>query len=130
MLKLKKVTFAETPKIPGLRPGAVNEVNVDEPHPSLRGWRFLIRGAAVFLISPPGWKVGSNAPHEPEAGATCTMFEIPRIKCFLHWDGDDVDVEKVAKYTSDPFGGPWPPKTEDKPASLLAQLPADQMGDA
>lgn len=127
MPKLKAITFLHTPKIPGLRAGDLGTIDCAAPASTLRGWRALVRGPMLFLVSPPGWAPGRNArdaaiaPSDP-----CSIHQVPLNQCFLHWEGSDGDVDKVAKYTSEPFG---PPPEVPEP-SLLSQLPPEQMGDA
>ncbi len=117
-MKLKSITFNSTPKLPGLRPGDLTTLDCEQPVGVLRGWRALIRGASVFFVSPPGWTPNGN---QGVVGDACVIHEVPRMNCYFQWSGhEDGDVEKVAKFTTPPFG---PAPVVEAKASLLAQVP-------
>jgi hypothetical protein len=131
MPKLKSITFIHTPKAPGLRAGDLSTVDLENPHGALLGWRALIRGPMLFLVSPPGWTQTNQMRNADPSGPRRTV-QSPISNCFFMWDGDEADVSKaVAVYTSDPFGPPPEAVLVDKSGgSLLDQLPVDQKGDA
>lgn len=130
-MKLVAITFEGAPRIPGIRAGAMSEFKILEPHESVRHWTVSIRGASVFLVSPPGWTLG-RPWHEWDPTGARVVHEVPRVNCFLHWsDVSDVDaLAKVAgKYDSEPLGGPVP-KKDTAPKSLLEQIDPKDIGDA
>jgi len=125
-MKLKAITFEKAPMIPGLRAGDMITIKCDEPSDAMKGWRAMLRGPALFLVSPPGWAPNDRAG---APGLPCRVHEIARSQCYLHWEGpDNFDEKSIAKYTSEPFGRPAPIDTPEAP-SLLAQLPRHQQGD-
>lgn len=68
------------------------------------GWTVRIRGAAMFLCSPPGWD--RNKPSSQwEATGKSRVFEVPRAKVSLEWECDDFTaLEKaVQRYDSEPM---------------------------
>lgn len=100
-MKLLEITFKTAPRIPGVRQADLSQVKLLSPPESLKGWRVSIRGAMVYFISPSGWK----APGRPETSHRMTIHEVPRINCFLWWEGDASDISDVQKgYDSRPFG--------------------------
>lgn len=129
-MKLKEITFESTPRIPGMRAGDLQTISCDTPLDALRGWHLEIKGASVFLVSPPGYKKGQPRNAETEVSGECVVVEVPRINCYLHWQGHMKDMGKVANYVSEPFGYK-PPEPDAAPAtgSLLAQLDPSQVGD-
>lgn len=133
MLKLTSVTFENAPRIPGVRPGDMTTITCENPSTPLVGWRAILRGAALFLVSPKGWKTGKPASEWDPEGPSM-IHEIPRIHCFFHWEGEQADIDAAitkGKFESPPFG---PPASTLLSASLpskgiLAQLDPSQMGD-
>jgi hypothetical protein len=132
MLKLTKITFVQTPRIPGLRAGDVSELDCDNPAPTLKDWRIILKGASVFLVSPAGWRPQMERTRERNPNGPVTIHEIPRANACLHWSGDAADIESVLKggvrYETEPLGFKPVPVADDKP--ILAQIPPGQMGDA
>ncbi len=141
-MKLNSITFMQTPRIPGLRPGELNEMTLENPPEALRGWRLEIRGASVFLISPPGWtrntpcKASDMADYDARYGkstAPSTIHEVPRMNCFLHWAGNAGEVEKIGKtFLTQPLGVPEfaPAPPEQAKPNLLSALGNKDLGDA
>lgn len=131
MLKLNKITFDRTPRIPGLRSGDLSEMDCDNPPVALKDWNVIVRAQAIFLVSPRGWINASQRPADRDPKGPVTIHEIPRASAFLHWSGDEADLEAVtkgAKYETGPLG-PKPPAIEPT-RSILAQVPPSQLGDA
>jgi hypothetical protein len=132
MLKLTKVTFEHTPRIPGLRAGSVSELDIDNPPTPLLGWSVHVRAHAIVLVSPRGWTSNENRATKRDPNGPITIHEIPRAGSYLHWIGDEADVEAVlkgGKYdTPNPLGWRPAPVEADKP--ILSQIPASQVGDA
>lgn len=78
--------------------GNVSDVNLDEPPPLLKYWRISVRGPAVFLVSPCGWNpANATQPAVRKADGPVTVFEVPRTKCILRWEGVD-SLEGAVKY--------------------------------
>lgn len=76
---------------------------------SLDGWSAYVRGPAVFIISPPGWKYGVSK--DGWIGTSREMFEVPRDKVCLQWAGVVGDIESVGKWS--------PPVTDDEELEQL-----------
>lgn len=102
-MRLAQITFLSAPPCPGLRPGNLISINCDDPPVPLRGWILHVRTAFVYLVSPPGWRVGVNEDQWDPKGER-RMFEISRPSVVLSWGGDVPELEGVAKFTSEPFG--------------------------
>jgi hypothetical protein len=130
-MKLKKITFARVPALPGIRAGDLSSLDCDNPG-VLKDWRLVLRGPSVFLISPAGWGPSENRGTKRDPKGPVTMYEIPRVDVFLQWAaGDEADIEAVLKggrYDSEPLGWKPTPVESDKP--ILSQIPASQLGDA
>lgn len=130
-MKLTKITFNQTPRIPGLRAGDVSELDCENPAGALKDWRIFLRGPSVFLVSPPGWKNNERNARERDPKGPVIIHEISRSTACLHWSGDETEIEAVlraSKYETEPLGFKPAPVTDDKP--ILAQIPANQIGDA
>ncbi len=130
MLKLVSLTFDDAPRIPGVRPGAMIKIECDKPHVSLTGWRIILRGASLFFVSPRGWRPGLQ-PHEWNTESASAIHEIPRMHCFLEWEGDQADIDAViakGKYETPPFGSATTVAPVAK-GGILSQLDASQLGD-
>ncbi len=129
MLKLTKVTFDRTPRIPGLRAGDFSELDCDNPAAKLKDWRIVIKGASLFLISPPGWSNSETRIKDP-AGPV-TVHEVPRANASLHWSGSLKDIEEMvksnAKWETPPLG--WKPAPPPGTV-VLETVPPGEMGDA
>lgn len=111
MLKLDKVTFLSTPAIPGIRAGDLSTVTCDNPAGALVGWRIVLQGKAMFLVSPPGWTVQTaTSPHARKKDGPVLIHEIPRDNVFLHWTADDDGMKCVmsGKSHETPPLGPKP----------------------
>jgi hypothetical protein len=104
-IKLASITFQHAPRIPGLRSGDIVTIECENPSGSMRGWRALLRGPSLFLVSPPGWNP-RDQDRVGKFGDPTLIHEVPRATCYFHWIGEDKDVEKVAKFDSPPFGVP------------------------
>lgn len=129
-LKLKSITFANTPKFPGLRQNDVVTIQCLKDGP-LRGFRASVRGPAVFLISPPGWD-RDQSPSRWDPKGPVTIYEVPRAECAFQWEGMPADIDTIlkGKYESPPFGLP-----EFEPVSPMIENgaltpPQSQLGDA
>ena len=60
-------------------------INLLAPTDTVLGWRVLVRGPAVILLSPDG-----------------PGHEFARSSCVLTWDSaNTVDYDKIGNYTSD-----------------------------
>lgn len=82
--------------------GSLGNVVCDRPPNQLRGgWRFLLRGPAVFLVSPPGWAPGLSINQRDVKGPS-TVYEIARTRCVLRWEGVD-GIDGVAKHDTPPM---------------------------
>lgn len=129
MLKLKAVTFDRAPRLPGIRAGDLSMLDCDNPG-SLTGWRIVLRGPAMFLISPPGWTSSENRATKRDSKGPMTVYEIPRSGVFFQWAvGSAEDMENVlksGKWESEPLG----PKPVAAPAEAATKIPASEMGDA
>lgn len=127
-LKLKKITFDNAPRIPGVRAGDLGVIDLENPN-ALQGWKVVIKGAVIVLISPPGWMSGRPArdwdPQKP-----CLIHEIPRATCYLHWEGDETTLDQIGKnYTSEPFGKPIVVEPAPAPKNYPAPANPAEVGD-
>lgn len=77
----------QLPPLPLL--GAPGHITCSSPPSTLRGFRVLVRGPAVFLVSPPGWLPGLNRTVMDPKGK-CRTWEVPRVNCAMVWEGEDV----------------------------------------
>lgn len=119
-MKLIEIMFQNAPRLPGVPARDLTAIKIANPPGAMVGWRVALRGASVFFISPPGWKPSSGMPDTKE----CTIHEVPRLNCFLHWSGVPEDITNVAKY--DATLGPEPETkltTKEAAGGLLAQVP-------
>ena len=68
------------------------------------GWQVVIRGAALFLVSPAGWSMTKPAAAWDRNGPR-RFFEVPRAKVCLEWESDDfATLEKTLnRYDSEPM---------------------------
>lgn len=101
---IKLIAF-QPPSLPsGL--GSLGNVVCDKPPNQVRGWRVLIRGPAVYLVSPHGWSAGKPFAHFVEAEPR-QVFEVARADCKFQFamSGDDLaEIDKLQRYDSDPMG--------------------------
>ena len=105
-MKLIEITFVSTPRIPSLRASDMQVISCYNPNQALLGWRVSIRGATVYLISPPGWRNGQHRADERDTNGPCIMHEIPRMNCFFQWSGSPKELVDVAKQFDSPAFGP------------------------
>ena len=103
MIRLVSAKFT-CPPLYGFR--NVTDAAVDKPEPYLRGWRLSIRGASVFLISPPGWSNAHASTPSEWKGSASAIYEIPRSQCHFQWSGDAAEIGKLQTYDSEPFDTP------------------------
>ena len=132
-LKLDSITFETAPRLPGIRPGDMSTIDCENPNTPLIGWRAMLRGGPLFLVSPKGWKPGSKAP-DWDPNGPAVIHEVARSHCFFHWSGSVEDIDTIAKgkFETPPFGKVLPVSvqpTEGK-RGILSQLDPSQMGDA
>lgn len=85
--------------------GSPGNVRVDDPPHVLRGWKISVRGAAVFLISPAGWRKPGDVLVNLDPKGERRVFEIPRSDCVLQWEGDGA-VDGLTKYDSESMDRP------------------------
>lgn len=132
-MKLVSITFESAPKLPGIRPGDLCTINCDRPDGAMRGWRVMIRGAAIFFVSPAGFQTNVS-PMAWDKTKPPIVHEVPRANCYLQWSGPsspaDIDTLVKSKYDSEPLGEPFEVVVPEAPKSILAQLDPSQMGDA
>lgn len=135
-MKLESIAFLNAPKLPALRTGHAHHLECDNPPEALRGWKVEVRGAAVLLISPPGWSHADKCAsvytddYEQKYGKSTkprTICEVPRAQVYLHWLGD-VDPKALGNYASQPMGIRERP-ADESPKSLLAQIDPKDLGD-
>jgi hypothetical protein len=89
--------------LPELKPrglATTREILLDQPTDATLGWTVHIRGPAVFLLSPPGWR--ANVPRDLwDPKGERQAFEFPRSACCERWSVSGVDdLDKVQKYDS------------------------------
>src|SRR6266542_2292937 len=141
-MKLKAIQFNTPPTFRSLplRGGMI--IELQEPHDNLRGFRCLIRGSSLFLISPPGWRFGALSASFVDGAHRCgddpkaprVAFEVPRAECDLQWifePGEDEvaalnDYLKAGRYESEPFDKPRIPDQDQGMKSLLSQVPVEE----
>jgi len=85
--------------------GSPGNVRVDDPPHVLRGWKVRVRGPAVFLVSPAGWKKPGDVLVTLDAKGPRRVFEVARGECCLQWEGDG-EVDGLTKYDSEPMDRP------------------------
>lgn len=77
----------------------VGLVHVDQPQ-QLDGWGVEIRGATMFLVSPPGWKQGTPATTWKKNGERTIFGPISLVNVTLIWQGASIDAcDKVQRYS-------------------------------
>lgn len=91
--------------------GSLGNVVCDRPAHNMRGWRILLRGPAVLLVSPPGWEPGVAPPMRK--GTAVAIYELPRSQCVLRWEGAD-GIDAIQKHDTPPM---W---TADERAAIEA----------
>lgn len=128
---LVSITFTQSPRLPGVRAGAMESIAIDSPHEALKHWRIAIRGASVFFISPPGWRTGKKW-HEWDVLGRSTIHEVPRALVVLQWSGtpEAIDTIVKGKYDSPMFGGPVPVVKDPPLVPDPPEIDPKDMGDA
>lgn len=48
-----------------------------------KDWTVQVKGASVFLTSPPGWQMSGKTE-----GEIRRVVEVPRAHCTLYWDAE------------------------------------------
>lgn len=87
-MKLISITPFHSMTILGIR---TPQIRIRPSEDTWKNWRISVRGAAVFIESPPGWRLG----HPPE-GMARQVAEIPRSQCYLEWEvGEGERVEDL-----------------------------------
>lgn len=130
-MKLVSITFGTTPRLPGLRPSDTGHIPCDNPG-AMKGWKLAIRGNHVYFISPKGWQRSSEA--KKDAAGPVTVFGPFAVgDVYFEWQcPDEVQLKKLLDgkltWESPEFG--WTPTPVVPGQSILAQVPAGQMGDA
>lgn len=75
-------------------------ITLDEPgRHGLAGWTAHVRGPSVFIVSPPGWKLGVPREQWPVDGDR-TLFDFPRSQVILQWRGKLEEMESVQKWSA------------------------------
>lgn len=79
---------------PNIRNSSV--VAVDNPPNDFVGWTIQFRGAAVFLVSPPGWEHGGSRRKDDEV---TIVGPIPREAVTCMWRGADAAAtDRMARF--------------------------------
>lgn len=73
-------------------------VHVDSPG-QLAGWGVEVRGATMFLVSPPGWTNSVPAVQWKKDGPRTVYGPIPLAHVTLIWQGAAPDVDKLQRYS-------------------------------
>lgn len=133
-MKLKTITFKQTPRLPGLRADAVTSIDLDNVPSALAGWNILVRGPVLVLVSPPGWtKQTATSPTQRDSKGPMEVHVIPTSDAYLHWivnttEELDTIAKGGVKHETGPIG--IKPVAVDATKAILAQIPAGQVGDA
>jgi hypothetical protein len=102
----------------------ISNVNFDTLDGQLDGWGVEIRGATMFLVSPPGWKHGMPSVSWRKDGERTLVGPISLAHVTLFWKGASAEaVDKCARYSL-PEMRVTRPAPESGPA-----IPPSQMGD-
>jgi hypothetical protein len=104
-----KLHSIHLPMLPIL--GQLGNVVCDKPPNAMIGWSVRVRGAAVFLVSPPGWEPGLAAAHRKADGPRRTYGPIKDAIC--QWEGEDA-VDQLVKYDSEAMGAKAAPVLSDE----------------
>lgn len=80
-MKLTAVTPITSVPILGIRPSMSNTTRIRPEDPMWAGWSISAKGPAVFIVSPPGWKLGT----QQRDGTDRQVCELPRTHCVLEW---------------------------------------------
>lgn len=90
----------------------------------LQGFVVSVRGSAVFLISPPGWRRNLAAALRNPDGKRKIFGPIPISSVTLIWEAADPSaVDKLQRYDSEPLAAPRPAGKE------LPQIDPKELGD-
>lgn len=133
-MKLVSITFKQTPRLSGLRADATSSLDIDNVQGSLYGWRILVRGPMLYLVSPKGWtKQTATQPRLRDKNGPRVVHAIPTADAYLQWLVDDNEIDAVTKgglkYDTDELGPKTPILIEDDEASILAKIPPHDLGD-
>lgn len=75
-------------------------VHVDAPPGILAGWGVEVRGATMFLVSPPGWANGKPPTQWLKGGDRTIYGPIPLANVTLIWQGGGAEiVDKLQRYS-------------------------------
>lgn len=95
-MKLLSLTPLPGATILGMRVSATMVFRLNEA--KWAGWSFHIRGPLVFIETPPGWQVGSQA----RVGTERQVGQLPISQCYLEWRRESGDtLEQTSKYSID-----------------------------
>jgi hypothetical protein len=79
-------------------------ITVNNPDYRMEGWSLAVRGAAVFLISPRGWKAGKHKNELDARGPITAIGPIPMAHVTLIWEGEALEfVDKLQRYDLSPM---------------------------
>lgn len=134
-MKLKSITFAVAPRIPGVRPGDLGTIDCLNPTTPMRGWRVFVKGSILLLVSPLGWKSGKNPREWDRESGLYQMYEIPRANCYLQWESNDSNIDATMKtlaqgFVSDTFGKPFDASEFEQPKAAQKPVNPAELGDA
>lgn len=94
----------------------------------LLGWTLHLRGPIAYLISPPGWnrQNAGQAHHWKESGSRMVhRLSSDTIKD-MRWSiepGEALDLDKLVRYDSDPFGAKVPVLSDEDLEKATAPRP-------
>lgn len=89
-MKLISLVPFTTVNILGIR--TMNTVRIKPDDSNWKDWRVTVKGASVFLESPPGFRYGGGR----DDSKTRLVAEIPRAGCHLEWELEDGErVEEI-----------------------------------
>ena len=93
----------------------VGAVNVDDPPGNLAGWGVHIRGATMFLESPPGWATGKPPAQWDKRGDRTVIGPISLTHVTLKWQGASWEAcEKLVQRYDLPEMRPVRPAAADQ----------------
>ena len=113
--------------------GRLDTIAVNNPLDRVRGWRAVVHGPAVFLVTPPGWGK-DKAPNLWDPDGPRLAFEVPRSMCHLQWEiaaelGAH-SVRDLSMFESEPFDRPRPSLEVLPPqAEVTPHVPDEQSVD-
>lgn len=103
-IRLVRFKIDHTPLPAG--PNISSSIECDAPPGQLVGWSLAIRGAAVFLVGPPGWTPARATSHISglDKSGPRPIFEIPRTHCTFYWESSDPSlIEKLQRFDVPPM---------------------------